>query len=408
MMVEHSHRRRAATMVLVAVGMVGFLGFAALAVDLGYLYVVRGELQRSADAAALAGASAYADLSALLQADEVPYRLYEAHMRAHEFAGKNQVAHSPITLGASDVDLGYLANPWDGTAPFDHSNPDQFNAVKVTARRSQDSPNGAVPLFLAHIFGASQADVGATATAVLDDHFQGFTVPGQDEGTSPLLPLAMYEGDWENLIVNRQGTDLWGLGADGVPVAVSDGIPEIKIYPQKLPPGQQDPDYDISDLVPGSPEADGAGNFGILSIGADNMGEVTVEEQIREGIQAEDMIDELGEPFIDFFDQTGSQIIHPIGGNPGIKVAMRDALELRVGDVVGFLLFREVVDPGSNATFQVTGLRFGRLMYVRLLGNGPNKSAVVIQPCTYTGTGVRTHPSAPSTNGLIAKLMLIR
>ena len=47
---------KGATVVFVAIAMVMFLGFAALAVDLGYLYVVRGELQNAADAGALAGA----------------------------------------------------------------------------------------------------------------------------------------------------------------------------------------------------------------------------------------------------------------------------------------------------------------------------------------------------------------
>ena len=47
---------KGATLVFVAIAMVMLLGFAALAVDLGYLYVVRGELQNAADSGALAGA----------------------------------------------------------------------------------------------------------------------------------------------------------------------------------------------------------------------------------------------------------------------------------------------------------------------------------------------------------------
>ncbi len=408
MMTKHSHRRRATSLTFVAIGMIAFLGFAVLAIDLGYLYITRGELQRNADAAALAGASAYVDLCPLLQPDTVPYRIDEGRARAMCFAHKNLVARAPITLASADIDLGYLANPWDATAPFDRSDPALFNAIRVSARRTGDSPNGALPLFLAHIFGTTQADVGAAATAVLDDRFTGFAAPSEEEGSSPLVPFALYEGDYERLIVDRQGSDVWGAAADGTPLPISDGIPEIKIYPQKLPPGQQEPDYDGLELLPSNPKADAAGNFAILNIGVHSMSEILVEEQIREGIHAEDMIDELGEPFIDFFDQNGGQIVHPIGGNPGIKVGMRDALDYRLGDVVGFFLFREVVDPGSNTIFQVTGLRFGRVMFVRLVGNAPNKSAVVIQPCVYVGEGVRTDPDAPSSGGLIAKLMLIR
>ena len=43
-------------MPLAAIGLLTLLGFAALAIDVGYLFVVRNELQNAADAAALAGA----------------------------------------------------------------------------------------------------------------------------------------------------------------------------------------------------------------------------------------------------------------------------------------------------------------------------------------------------------------
>src|SRR5215475_13929485 len=58
-----SRRRneRGQTLMLVAISMVSLLAIAALAVDLGSLYAARGEIQRAADAAALAGAKAFVD-----------------------------------------------------------------------------------------------------------------------------------------------------------------------------------------------------------------------------------------------------------------------------------------------------------------------------------------------------------
>ena len=44
------------TAVVVAIFLVGFIGFAALAIDVGYLMTARNELQNIADGAALAGA----------------------------------------------------------------------------------------------------------------------------------------------------------------------------------------------------------------------------------------------------------------------------------------------------------------------------------------------------------------
>ena len=44
------------TAVIVTILLIVFLGVAALAIDIGHLYVVRNELQNAADAGALAGA----------------------------------------------------------------------------------------------------------------------------------------------------------------------------------------------------------------------------------------------------------------------------------------------------------------------------------------------------------------
>ena len=48
---------RGQVLVILALGILALLGVAALAIDVGFLYTVRNELQRSADAGALAGAS---------------------------------------------------------------------------------------------------------------------------------------------------------------------------------------------------------------------------------------------------------------------------------------------------------------------------------------------------------------
>src|SRR6185369_16323585 len=58
------HRRRGEhgqTIILVAVSLVSLLAMAALAIDVVTLYVAKSEMQRAADAAALAGAKAFVD-----------------------------------------------------------------------------------------------------------------------------------------------------------------------------------------------------------------------------------------------------------------------------------------------------------------------------------------------------------
>ena len=58
----HQRRNeRGQTILLVAVSMVVLLGLAALAIDVVTLYVASGEIQRAADAAAIAGAKVFVD-----------------------------------------------------------------------------------------------------------------------------------------------------------------------------------------------------------------------------------------------------------------------------------------------------------------------------------------------------------
>ena len=58
---RHRHRERGQTILLVAISLVSLLAMAALAIDVVTLYVASSQIQRAADAAALAGAKAIAD-----------------------------------------------------------------------------------------------------------------------------------------------------------------------------------------------------------------------------------------------------------------------------------------------------------------------------------------------------------
>ncbi len=80
---------RGATLVLVAVVLVALFGFAAIAIDVGMGYTAKGEAQRTADAAALAGASAFLEFEAA--AAVVP-----AEIRAYDFAIQNDIRNIPV------------------------------------------------------------------------------------------------------------------------------------------------------------------------------------------------------------------------------------------------------------------------------------------------------------------------
>ncbi|HEY7585738.1 MAG TPA: Tad domain-containing protein, partial [Candidatus Deferrimicrobiaceae bacterium] len=54
-------KEKGQVMVLFVAGLTALIGMSAVGIDVGYLYTVRHELQRSSDAGALAGASAFFD-----------------------------------------------------------------------------------------------------------------------------------------------------------------------------------------------------------------------------------------------------------------------------------------------------------------------------------------------------------
>lgn len=129
------------------------LGIAALTVDAALLYGSRGDLQAAADSAALAGASA-------LTIDPA-----EVRSRATGYAAANHAAGEPVEIRHEDIVLG----TWDYDAksftPLASSEEDEADAVRVTTRLATETGNP-LALAFAGIFGTSEADVRAEATAV--------------------------------------------------------------------------------------------------------------------------------------------------------------------------------------------------------------------------------------------------
>jgi Flp pilus assembly protein TadG len=153
---------------IVALGLMVFIGFLALSIDLGQLYVVRNELQNIADGAALAGAKKLVQDKAGTGVAVVYCE--EAIQAAIDCAKKNYSfgAADAITITAADVTLGQ----WDlSTKSFVHTgctaSPSQMNAVQVTVRRNDES-NPGVATFLGSTLGlASRREAEARAVAYL-------------------------------------------------------------------------------------------------------------------------------------------------------------------------------------------------------------------------------------------------
>ena len=152
MVFTNVRNERGATLALVAVTLTALLGMGALAIDLSMLMKARGDAQRAADAAALAGASAYQGAKPLDAVDS-------AHVRAIRFAAMNYV-------GGTYIDTSNQVRTVNGTRSVTTSNeavvvviPDS-EKVRVIVRRQ------AMGTWFGRIFGVNSVPVAAKAAAV--------------------------------------------------------------------------------------------------------------------------------------------------------------------------------------------------------------------------------------------------
>lgn len=390
---KRSTQRRGAVLLLVAVSLVVLIGFAALSIDVGQMYRARTELQRAADAAALAGASAYytdlgytqasfSDLSALVKG------------RAMLFASMNPTLGDPTVADPNDIVLGRF-NPADVRAPMDTSGFLPFNGVEVTLRRTPGSRNGPVEFFFAPILGKPFGGVTATAAAMADDRVAGFRI--RYMRLESLLPFTIRADLYESMLVN--GPDQYSYEGNGIVIALSDGVREICIYPHRIKETKSTANPVI--------ETSGAGNFGTLNIGIDNLGSVGVRDQILYGITAEQLEAEIGSPDLMYYDENGEPITHEITGNTGLSATLESALAERVGQFIGFFIHSDCVLNGSGATFTNTGVRFGRLMRVDLNG-APQNKCVVVQPVPFVDDSVIIKENVPPSDGQVGRCILVR
>ncbi|HXF04490.1 MAG TPA: Tad domain-containing protein [Blastocatellia bacterium] len=148
---DKAKRNRGTILAMLAAGAVTVMGAAALAIDVGYLYVFKGQLQNAVDAAALAGAQGL-----LAQpGDHSPNG--QAMRLAMEYAAKNIVGNEPLSLSTDEI-----------TFP-------ERSVIKVEATRP-------APTFFGVVFGLRQVRVRAVAVA------RAAPATGGSYGWRPFMP----------------------------------------------------------------------------------------------------------------------------------------------------------------------------------------------------------------------------
>jgi len=165
-------REKGSALIILALSLLVLMGLAALAVDLGAVYAARTQLQAGADAAALAAVQ--------------ELRNGQAYSTAAQYAGLNSVMNTPITLGESDVITGYFDFSTGEFTP----DGEPENAVKVSARRTDDSPDGPLELFFGRVIGLDSVALEAESVAAVDGRVTGVDPPA-GPGEYDLLPFAV-------------------------------------------------------------------------------------------------------------------------------------------------------------------------------------------------------------------------
>ena len=145
------HRRRGVASIWVAAVFIVIIGLAGLATDTAYVVLMGHQLQNVADAAALAAAQ------------ELRSGRLEARVAAVQIGQANSVAGKAVFLADGDIAIGW----YDRQARRFNATPGPANAVRVVARRTQGSLNGALPLTFGPLFGVKRIDLVRVAIAAL-------------------------------------------------------------------------------------------------------------------------------------------------------------------------------------------------------------------------------------------------
>ena len=344
-----SAKRRSGTVLVLSVFLlVTLFAIVAFAVDLGYLAMVRTELQRTADSAAIACASAMYKPG--LTFEETQYYLPPdtdaARDTARQFAQANMNAGRLIDIdlnlpNSADgyIVVGRLPSILDWTSQLEPTS-DMPNTVQVLVPMTAAHKNGPVSLFFANVLGINQGDVSARASATV-------FFPS-------LLPFATSQTHWDTLAQGGDGDQFnydRGSGDYGITQG-SDGISEITMYPGSwngktpLPPG----------------------NFGIIQVGAGGSTLSNLRRQIDMGPSMDDMA------------VHGNVLAQgdTVPGRTGLKSSTKLAFlggsadgrsyDGILGRVRQLPLYTQAVGNGANCVFTLSGFRTVRVVGIQLDG----------------------------------------
>lgn len=382
MRLRHRRQRRAGNVLVLTVFlMAGCMALLAMAIDLGYIQVASTQLQRSADAAAIASAWELVENSPLT-GGSVALSQTSARTAAGQYVALNNVSGGTPTLAFGDTTIGYLQNPSDRSQTINTAfDPVRFNTVQVRVRKAADT-GGELSLFFARVLGMNSVSKEAVATAAFINNFKGFNTPSSGDNLG-FLPIALDKQTWDALMAGG-GSDNWNWDAGNKCISSGgDGIREVNLYPQGT----------------GSP-----GNRGTVDIGSNNNSTCDISRQIRTGISPADMAAFKAAGRTLEFNAQGQFFLN---GDTGISAGVKDDLASICGQTRIIPIFNSVSGNGNNAEYTIVGFAGVRIMEVKLTGSASSKR-VIVQPATVTAMGGIPGGETQTSYYLFSPVWLVR
>ncbi len=151
-------RRKGIAIIWVVIVAFVVIGFVGLSVDTGYSMLVAHQLQNAADAGSMAGCL-------YVRSSAAQVRQSAIHIAGENSAGGESVllADNPGNAADGDVVIGV----YDSSTKQFTPTLVEPNAVKVVARRTADSPGGALGLLFAPMFGIKTVNIEREAISII-------------------------------------------------------------------------------------------------------------------------------------------------------------------------------------------------------------------------------------------------
>jgi Flp pilus assembly protein TadG len=380
---RQKQKRRGTIAIMSAVLAIVMLAMVAFSVDVGYVLTAKEELQRTADASALAACWDYG--KSLSKGQTYTVATQTARTSASTYASYNQITKNPTQIDTNtsnspggDVVFGYISDLGGAANNFQTGTTTNYNAIQVRVRKDA-TLNGKVPYFFARIFGMQGQSLTAQATAAMVRDVSGFKAPA-DGSNIDLLPFALDLQTFNGWVAGS-GDDAWKWDpATKKVVAGSDGVLEVNLYPQGT----------------GSP-----GNRGTVDIGSSNNSTADIARQIVYGISAHDL-SYLGGKIE--FDANGEL---QLNGDTGISAGVKDELASIIGKPRVIPIFSKVQGPGNNAQYTIVKWFGIRIMDVQLTG-AMSKKHVTIQAAPLVVRGVVSSPTTGTSAYVYSPVVLVK